>query len=173
MNARLLLDPDHLDAFGWRRAAVAAPALAGLWWLVAGEPGSWLVGAPTVLLAAGLAGSVRAGAATPHFQRLPGFVTWFVWQSIRGGLDVAFRAFRPGPPVSPGFLRRRTHLPRDARPLLANTITLLPGTLAVRLEGEGIDIHAIDRSAAVDADLDATERRIAGLFTRPASGAPR
>ena len=37
-----------------------------------------------------------------------------------------------------------------ARVLLANSITLTPGTITVELEGDGLLVHALDRSLAKD-----------------------
>lgn len=159
--------------FDWRRAVIAALVLAGIWWVFAPERGSWIVGVPTVLIAASLLGRMHSSNLAPRLRRLPAFAVWFARQSVRGGVDVALRALRPGPPVRPGLLRRRTLLHEGARTLLANVVTLLPGTLAVRLEGEQIEIHVIDRSAPIDTEVDGVEGRIAVLVHGPTARAPR
>lgn len=156
--------------FGWRRAMLAAPALAGCWWLFTQDPGSWVVGAPTVMVGAGMVGAMPVAAPATRLWMLPRFAPWFVWQSIRSGVDVALRALRPGLAIAPGLLARRTILTGDARVLFANTITLLPGTLSARIERDVLTIHALDRSSDLDPGLDELERRIAVVAGAPVIG---
>lgn len=157
-------------SFRWQQAALTALPFAGLWWLAAGGGSSWVVGLPCILLAAGLAGQADEVPSPIRPMRLPGFFFWFVVQSVRGGLDVARRALMPSLPIAPGLLTHRSALPPDARTWLANTITLLPGTLTARLDGDRIDVHAIERSAAVDAEIEHAERRITALIAAHAIG---
>lgn len=157
--------PPHFER---PRAAVAAMVLAVLWWLIEGTPGSWIVGVPTVLAGAGLVGSLPASGGSVRVLRLPGFVLWFLWQSIRSGTDVAIRALRPGPPVAPGFVDHATTLTGGKQVMFANTLTIMPGTLTRRLVGDRIEIHVLDRRVPVDDDLAELERRVAGLVRGPA-----
>ena len=154
---------DGKYAFGWCRALITASLFACIWWVIAGDDGSWVVGIPSILLAAALAGRGREVSSSIHPGRLPSFCLWFVAQSVRGGLDVARRALLPSLPIAPGIVRYRTTLADSARPWLATTITLLPGTLAMRLRGNAIDIHAIDRSATVEPEIRCAERWLARL----------
>jgi len=48
---------------------------------------------------------------------------------------------------------------------LLSTISLLPGTLSAGIEGDLIDVHAIDVNDDPMADLQRLEQRVAGLFT--------
>lgn len=159
--------PKDQRLFGWRRAALTALPFAGLWWLFAGTAKSWIVGMPCILLAALLAGCANEPSPPIRPTRLPGFCLWFVIQSVRGGIDVARRALLPSLPIAPGLFAYRTRLPDGARTWLANTITLLPGTLTARLESDRIEIHAIERSAVVEAEIERAEQRIARLVSRP------
>ena len=63
---------------------------------------------------------------------------------IRANLDVAWRVLHPGLPIRPGIVKTRTSLKSPgARVLLANSITLTPGTLSVDLVDDVLYIHRI------------------------------
>jgi multicomponent Na+:H+ antiporter subunit E len=63
---------------------------------------------------------------------------------VRANLDVAYRVLHPALPIRPGIVRARTSLKTAAgRVLLANSITLTPGTLSVDLTDDVLYIHRI------------------------------
>ena len=63
---------------------------------------------------------------------------------VKANLDVAYRVLHPALPIRPGIIRARTRLTSlSARVLLANSITLTPGTLSVDLVGDTLYIHRI------------------------------
>lgn len=171
MSRLLHVLPARPPDFDWPRAVVAALLLAALWWLIGGTPPSWIVGVPTVLAGAGLVGSLPATGGSVRVLKLPGFVLWFLWQSIRSGTDVAVRALRPGPPVAPGIVHHVTPLAGGKQVMFANTLTIMPGTLTRRLVGDQVEIHVLDRRVAIDDDLAELERRIDGLVRAPDRGA--
>jgi multicomponent Na+:H+ antiporter subunit E len=149
--------------------------MAGAWWVLSeARPGSWGVGAPVALAAA-----VLAGAIVPwprHRLRALGlvrFVGFFARESLRGGADVARRALSPGRPLSPGLVELRTWLPAGApRVLLADVVSLLPGTLTVDLDGDRVTVHGLDAGPALEAGFRALERRLADLFGLAAPRSP-
>jgi multicomponent Na+:H+ antiporter subunit E len=141
---------------------------SGLWWvLVEDYPGSWWFGLPMALLAA-LTSIAFRRPQEKHWS-LPGFLQFlpfFLWQSLRGGIDVAGRAFHPRLPLAPGFLELMLHLPPGpARVFLADTLSLLPGTCSVDLDQRGnLRIHALDTASFKEADVRQVEARVAALF---------
>jgi multicomponent Na+:H+ antiporter subunit E len=63
---------------------------------------------------------------------------------VRANLDVAYRVLHPALPIRPGIVRAKTSLKSPAgRVLLANSITLTPGTLSVDLVDDVLYIHRI------------------------------
>ncbi len=154
-----------LTSHAARAAAWTPPMALGWWVMVEGRPGSWGVGAPVALAAA-----VVAALVVPPPRRWPnplallGFAAFFAVQSLRGGWDVALRALSPAMPLSPGFAELRTTLPEGAaRVLLADVISLLPGTLTVELEGDLIRLHGLDLGPGLEAGVRELERRVAAL----------
>jgi multicomponent Na+:H+ antiporter subunit E len=134
------------------------------------------VGGPTALAAAALAAWL-VPAPRRWVRPLPllRFLGTFVARSARGGLDVARRALSPALPLSPGFVEVRTLLPEGAaRVLLADVLSLLPGTVTVDLDGDRLLLHALEVGPQVEAEVRDLERRLADLLGLPGpAGAAR
>jgi multicomponent Na+:H+ antiporter subunit E len=141
---------------------------SGLWWVLTEDyPGSWGFGLPVAVLAALTSFAFRRpegwGFSIIGVVR---FLPFFLSQSLRGGIDVAGRAFHPRLPLTPGFLDLSVRLPPGpARVFLADTLSLLPGTCSVDLDQRGhLRIHALDTASFKEADLRQVEARVAALF---------
>ncbi len=74
------------------------------------------------------------------------YLLWLIKEIVKANLNVAFRILSPTMPIDPAVVRfkpsQKTEL---GRVILANSITLTPGTITVLAEGEEITVHAIDR----------------------------
>lgn len=93
------------------------------------------------------------------------FAPWFVARSLAGGWDVLLRALRPARPLAPDWVTLELRLRTPAaRHLLAATVSLLPGTLAARMDTGALNVHVLDRELPVTASLRELERRIGDLF---------
>ena len=149
---------------GFWMLALLFAALWGL--LTAGATGSWIIGAPVILLAAWFARSPgeREGA-TLSVRGVAAFLPFFIWESVRGGVDVARRVLAPSPRLATGFQDYRMTLsnPR-AQLLFVNTVSLLPGTLATDLHGDRVRIHALDVSTDIRTDLSRLEAAVARMY---------
>ncbi len=93
------------------------------------------------------------------------FIPYFFSVSLQGGWDVARRALDPDMPLDTEIKRHRFRL-RDELPrvFMAWTISLMPGTASVRLEGNDLHVHVLDRSLPFDKSMRDLERLIAGIF---------
>jgi multicomponent Na+:H+ antiporter subunit E len=147
--------------------AVRLALLAGVWWaLTPGEPASWVVGGPAVVLAAWAA----AGLAAPESGRLSlagvlRFAPYFVATSLQGGCDVAWRALHPRLPIDPAFVRHPLRLPEGSgRTFLVNAVSLLPGTLSAEVDGSTLVVHALSRPEESARGVATLETRVAALF---------
>lgn len=146
----------------WRSAL-----LAGLWWALAdGRPDSWGLGSVSILAAVIL--SLRLLPPVPTYVSRIGllrFVVFFFYQSLRGGIQVAWFALRPRPGLRPGIREIPLRLPEGiGRVLLANTLSLLPGTLSVGLEGRRLFLHVLDETAPTEAQVRRAETRVAHML---------
>ncbi len=136
-----------------------------LWWVLTdGAAGSWLVGVPIILLATLV--SVRLMPALSW--SVPGmllFVPYFLWHSMRGGVDVARRAMHPQLPISPALFDYRFRLPPGLpRVFMANIVSLLPGTLSVEIDSEILRVHVLDEAGDTTQELALLENRLAAIF---------
>jgi len=69
----------------------------------------------------------------------------FLIELIKSNLDVARRVLTPSLPINPGIVKTKTVLKsKMGRMILANSITLTPGTLAVDIKDDTLYIHWID-----------------------------
>lgn len=81
--------------------------------------------------------------ATPAaLVAVPLFLLYFLSELIRSNLRLAKVILSPSLPIRPGIVKVRTRLEsRMGRLLLANSITLTPGTLTVELKDEWLFVH--------------------------------
>jgi multicomponent Na+:H+ antiporter subunit E len=99
------------------------------------------------------------------------FLPFFIWESLRAGVDVALRTLAPHPRLDPGFLRYQTRLcDPAARVFLANCVNLLPGTLAAELEADWLSVHTLSAEADNEAELRRLELVVARLFSERLEG---
>jgi len=150
--------------------SIAGITLAGFWWLLSGgDPGSWLVGLPTLVFALwALHWLGRAGGPLPSPPGLLRFLSFFIAESTCGGLDVARRILAPALRVNPRLACYRTRLRGSgARLLFTNCVNLLPGTLAADLQRDRLRLHLLD------AGVDPERGPGAGAAPAGAGGGPR
>lgn len=153
----------------WRRLAGRMVLLAPVWLvLTGGAADGWLPGLAVLVLAAAV--SLLPPAAPAWRWRPLGlcrFIPFFLWHSLRAGLDVARRALHPDLPLAPGLVSHRWRLPPGpARVFFANTVSLLSGTLSVGFGAERLTIHVLDTGRPWQAELVRLERLVDDLFRR-------
>ena len=149
-------------SFSAARLVVHIVSFAFFWGvLTAGT--AWGVGIPVICLAT----AASLHTAPENRWSLAGiarFLPYFFWNSLRGGIDVASRALSPGLPIDPAVIRYEVSLDSTgARVLMANTVTLLPGTLSADLQGKVLLVHVLNRSGPFMEMLATLERRIANV----------
>lgn len=92
------------------------------------------------------------------------FLGVFFIELIKSNMDVTRRVLSPKLPINPGIVEVKTSLKsKFARMLLANTITLTPGTLTVEVKDESFFIHWIDVQSD---DIDAATKDIVKKFEK-------
>ncbi len=73
------------------------------------------------------------------------FIPTFIIALVRSNLEVARIVLSPKITVRPGIVKLHTSLKSDHdKLLLANAITLTPGTLTIELRGDALFIHVLD-----------------------------
>ena len=75
------------------------------------------------------------------------------------------RVLNPSLPIHPGLVHYTLTITHDgARVLLANCITMLPGTISAQLKDDHLIVHTLDTTMPVHAIINRLERRIANIF---------
>lgn len=143
-----------------------AGLLAGFWLLLTDLAwDSWLIGLPVVAAAAWSAQRTAGAGETVSLPALLRFISFFLRESLRGGVDVACRVVRPTMRIRPGFHRYRVRLQgRAPRLLFLNSVSLLPGTLSTALDKDELRVHALDTGADLDAGLGHLEAMCARVY---------
>lgn len=137
-------------------------------WLVLSKAdlNSWPFALPTILIATW--SSLRLAGPEGHLLNpvvLLRYLPFFVWKSIASGFDVMVRVLNPSLPIHPGLVHYPLALTHDsARVLLANCITMLPGTISAQLNDDHLLVHTLDTTLPVHAIINRLERKIAGIF---------
>lgn len=76
------------------------------------------------------------------------YLPYLFFYIILANLDVAYRVLNPYLPIKPGIVKVKTSLTNDfAKTILANSITLTPGTLTVEVDGDDFYVHWINISS--------------------------
>ncbi len=89
---------------------------------------------------------------------------YFIGELVKSNIKLAGIVLSPGLPINPGIVKVRTNLKsRMGRLLLANSITLTPGTLTVELDGQWLYVHWV---TAESADIEAATDSIVAGFER-------
>jgi len=116
-----------------------------------------------------------APADTPKVDllRLALYVGWLLTRIPPAALDVALSILLPSRAPRPGVVRFTTGLHSPAaRTLLANSITLVPGTMTLSVDGGEFVVHALSASATEDLANAEVQRRIARVFHLEADTPP-
>lgn len=127
---------------------------------------TWALGVVTVTLAT----TASLLLQPPGTRRLSvvgslRFLGFFLVRSVKGGLQVALMAFRPRPALQPGLLDITLRLPDEAeRIILAGTLSLLPGTLSVEMDGNVLQLHVLDASMPIEPEVRRAESMVARMF---------
>ncbi len=96
--------------------------------------------------------------------RLIGYWLWLAKEVVKSSLDVARIVLTPGLPISPRVvvLKASCEHPVD-QAILANSITLTPGTLSLDVHKGEITVHALTKAGADDLLKGEMDRRVAAL----------
>ena len=90
------------------------------------------------------------------------YYIYFFKELVKSNFKLAAIVLNPTLPIKPGIVKVRTKLKsKMGRLMLANSITLTPGTMTIEIEGEWIYVHCVTIESA---DIDeATAEIVAGF----------
>lgn len=92
------------------------------------------------------------------------YIPVFLYELIKSNIDVLFRVLNPKLPINPGFVKVKSEVNgKLGKLILANSITLTPGTISVDADDEGVFVHWIDVKGNSEEEYS---EKIAGKFER-------
>lgn len=93
--------------------------------------------------------------------KLPGYWVWLAIQIVKSNVDVAARCILPGNRIDPCVVLTSTTQKTSVGVVTyANSITLTPGTIAMRTWDHEIEVHALTKSAADDVQSGVMDTRV-------------
>jgi len=104
------------------------------------------------------------------------YVPVFLWEVLKANIEVAYRVAHPSLPIKPGIVKVKTSLRSDiACTLLANSITLTPGTMSVDIDKDRsvlyvhwIDVRSHDIESATQIIVERFEKILRKIFEHEA-----
>lgn len=122
-----------------------------IWLAMAGiQVEEMVLGAVVCLILAYILGSyVNISFSISGLPRIIIFISIYIpvlmFELVKANLDVARRVLNPKLPIRPGVIKVKTAIQSDfGKLVLANSITLTPGTISLDADQEGIYVHCID-----------------------------
>jgi multicomponent Na+:H+ antiporter subunit E len=136
-----------------RWALRVAPLLAGFWLVLSGHFTSLILalGALSVGLVTWVAGRTRrddqVGLSPQQWLQLPRYLLWLALEVLRASVAVSTQAWLPRPSLRPAVGVTPAHdLSELSQVIYANSITLTPGTLSMRVIDQGVWVHSLQRA---------------------------
>lgn len=129
--------------------------LFGLWLLLSGYLETWLLalGLASVALVVMIANRMdvidHEGHPIHITWRTVMYWPWLAWEIVKANIDVAMVILNPKLPIQPKVLKIKGSQETElGHVMYANSITLTPGTVTLKLEDGDMEIHALTESAA-------------------------
>ena len=92
------------------------------------------------------------------------YAPWLLKKIVVANFDVAGRILHPSLPIHPTMVSvHASQRGEIARVIYANSITLTPGTVAVKMEGNKITVHSLSYEGAVEDGSGEMDRRVSAL----------
>ena len=94
------------------------------------------------------------------------FLPWLLWQIVLANIDLALRTLHPKMPINPILINIKNNLKTDlGMVILANSITLTPGTVTIDVNKNEFLVHVISEKAAqslISGEMQARVKKIEG-----------
>lgn len=142
---------------------VALFALA--WWILAeGTLQPWWFGGLSVIAVTLTSYYLMPGRRLAAPLALLSFIGFFLWNSLKGGIQVARLALGPRAKLRPGVVELELQVaPGAPRTIVTGSLGLMPGTLGVQLDGARLSIHVIDMTMPLHDEVRKLEKHVIRL----------
>jgi len=164
-----VLTNNKSNVFVKRRVLVMFATLLLFWLMLQGSLGFDVIfigilvaGLIAYLYPSGLSFFTEFRATPEAFKAGFRYYAYFFKELVKSNIRLASVVLSPSLPINPGIVKVRTKLKsKMGRLMLANSITLTPGTLTVELKDEWIYVHWVLMESD---DIEAATREIVSGF---------
>lgn len=119
-----------------------------------------------------LAGEEACGETKIRLFALALYLPWLVWQILLAAAHVAKVVLKPQMPINPALIRFETKFPNViAKVIMANSITLTPGTITVNLIGDEFLVHSLTGETTEGLVCGDMQQKVAKLYRPEGLGA--
>lgn len=141
--------------------------LAVLWWVLSGNTKTllFLLGAGSVLFTAFLAYRMDVVDEESHplhlSVKLIRYWAYLLVQIVISNVKMVQIILSPNPDVNPRIIR--VDISQDSelgKVVLGNSVTLTPGTVTLRIEGQQMEVHALNEASAADVLKGTFDQRV-------------
>ena len=162
-----------------RTTVVQALVLFAFWFALSGrtDPLFLITGAITAVGVTAVTSRITRACLRPDADHVPitqiplalvravGFAFWMAGRILVASVQLARIVLSREMPLDPCSVRFRTELRSPlARTVLTNSISLVPGTLTVDIDGEVILVHALSPSQVTDLVTGRLQNKVAHIF---------
>lgn len=108
--------------------------------------------------------NANIGQGCLRFLRLLKYIPWLIWQIVLANISLVYLTLHPKMPIEPEVITFKTDLKTDFGVfVLANSITLTPGTVTIEATHKEFIVHAVTPdSAASIREMEARAKEIEG-----------
>ena len=93
------------------------------------------------------------------------YIPWLLWEIVVSNFHVAYLVLHPKLPVAPSLVEFETTLVSErAQVLLAQSITLTPGTVTVDASNSKFVVHCLSAKSREGLEEGDIQRKVAGVF---------
>lgn len=167
--AKLAPSPGLLNIYMAHLVGLAI-SLCLTWLLLSGHYTPLLLGLGTLSItsvmwiAHRMDGVDHVGQRMPLTLRVSLYWLWLLGQIFLSSIDVARRILNPRLPISPCVIKVKAHQQSDlGQVIYANSITLTPGTVSMRVADGEITVHALTAQGAQDLASGEMDQRVQAL----------
>lgn len=141
--------------------------LALLWWVLSGYTKPLLIslGIVSVLFAAFVAHRMDVVDEESHplhlSTQLLRYWLYLLWQIVISNVKMVATILSPNPDINPRVITVRINQRSElGKVVLGNSVTLTPGTVTLQVEGDMIEVHALNDDSAEGVEQGTFDQRV-------------
>lgn len=141
--------------------------LALLWWVLSGYTKPLLIslGIVSVLFVAFVAHRMDVVDEESHplhlSLKLIRYWLYLLWQIVVSNVKMVLTILSPNPDINPRIITVRINQRSElGKVVLGNSVTLTPGTVTLQVEGDMIEVHALNEDSAEGVEQGTFDERV-------------